>query len=346
MKRNDIMFIGLAASAAIGLAEASLRLRDRAASKTRFHRERWTIERSWERFDPRSGWELKPDFVSEGVMVNRHGFRGPELSEGETFRIVCLGGSATFGPRGEESTYPRALEASLNRLSPGKPVEVVNAGVTGHSSYHMRFRADRILRLHPDLVVILAGPEDMMTEDIARYRDNRQPFTSYWHVDSQRNVGLHVWSLFVETAGLGARKPSPLSYAPEEFIPFNFQYNLSFVLDTFRKAGVPAAVLTIPSRLAGDPLNLTPEDIRTIALPDYMDDDLSAFIAIYRSYNAIIRAVALESGATLIDAAEKFERTDGVGSDFFTDTFELSPAGCAHLGDIVARGLNERGIPA
>jgi hypothetical protein len=234
----------------------------------------------------------------------------------------------------------------LNRLSPGKPVEVVNAGVTGHSSYHMRFRADKILRLHPDLVVILAGTEDMMTEDIARYRDNRQPFTSYWHVDSQRNVGLHVWSLFVETAGLGARKPSPLSYAPEEFIPFNFEYNLSVIMNAFRKAGVPTAMLTIPSRLAGDPLKLTPEDIRTITLPDYLEDDLSAFITVYRSYNTIIRAVALESGATLIDAAEVFGRADGGVGDFFTDTFELSPGGCAHLGDIVARELRERGFPA
>ncbi len=346
MKRNDIVFLGLAASAAVGLAEASLRLRDRAAAKTRFHRERWTIERSWERFDPRTGWELKPGFVSEGVMVNRRGFRGPELSEGETFRVVCLGGTSTFGPRGEESTYPRALEACMNRFSPGKPVEVVNAGVTGHSTYHMRFRTEHILRLNPDLIVILAGPEDMQVEDIARYRDNRQPFTSYWHVDSQRNVGLHVWSLFIETAGLGNRKPSPLSYTPEEFIPFNFEYNLTAIMDTFRKAGVPTAILTIPSRLAGDPLKLTPEDIRNIALPDYMEDDLSAFITVYRSYNAIIRAVAIESGATLIDAAAGFERADGGIGDFFADTFALSPRGCAQLGDIVAQGLHERGFPA
>ncbi len=82
-------------------------------------------------------------------------------------------------------------------------------------------------------------------------------------------------------------------------------------MDTFRKAGVPTAILTIPSRLAGDPLKLTPEDIRNIALPDYMEDDLSAFITVYRSYNAIIRAVAIESGATLIDAAAGFERADG-----------------------------------
>lgn len=345
MKRNDILFVGLAASAAVGLAEASLRLRDRAASKTRFHRERWTIERSWERFDPRSGWELKPGFMSEGIMVNRKGFRGPELSNGETFRIVCFGGSVTFGPRGEESPYPRALETFMNRFSPGKPVEVVNAGVTGHSSYNMRFRTDRILRLNPDMIVILTGPEDIMTENISQYRDNRQPFTSYWHVDSQRNVGLHVWSLFVETAGIGARKTTPLTYTPEEFIPFNFEYNLSSVTNTFRKAGIPTAILTIPSKLSGDPLKLTPEDIRTITLPDYLEDDLSAFINVYRSYDSIIRAVAVESGSILINTAAGFGRTDGGVRDFFTDTFDLSPEGCAHLGEIVARELREKGIP-
>jgi hypothetical protein len=358
MKRNSILALWLAAASAVGLAETALRLRDRAASRVRFQRERRTLERSWERFDPRSGWELKPGYVSDDVRVNSRGFRGPELEKGRTFRIVCLGGTDTFGPAGEENTYPHALRAALHRGVPGfcgaksgalpmdpeRPIEVVNAGVSGHSTYNMLFRINRILRLKPDFVVILAGPEDIYQEDITCYRDNRQPFSSFWHADARRNIRLHVWSLLLETAGYRGRKPFPLSYEPEEFVPFNFEYNLSRIIERIRKMGALVALLTVPTLIPDDTMRLTPEQIRKITLPEYLEgEDIDAFLAVLRSYDTIIRSVARETGALLIDTAAAFEHSDIPRENLFETSCGLTALGCRLLGETVASGLCAQG---
>jgi len=346
MKRNCVLALGLAAASSVWLAETALRLRDRAASKTRFQRERRTLERSWEWFDPRSGWELKPGYDSDDVRVNLHGFRGQELENKSTFRIVCVGGTDTFGPPGEKNTYPYALQTALCRMNPDRPVEVVNAGVSGHSTYNMLFRIDRILRLRPDFIVMLAGPEDLYQEDITRYRDNRQPFSSFWHVDTLRNVRFHVWSLLLETAGLGGRKTFPFSYAPEEFVPFNFEYNLSRIIERIRRLGARVALLTVPTLIPGDPMSLTPDQIKKIIFPEFLEDeDLDAFLAVYRSYDTIIRTVAGDTGSLLIDAAAAFEHPDMPREALFTTPCGLTAEGCRLLGETVACELHAQRVP-
>jgi hypothetical protein len=346
MKRNDLLAVGAAAAAAVGLAEGALRLRDRAVSKARFHRERWTLERSWERFDSLSGWELKPGYSSGGVHINRAGFRGPKRKHcGKRFRIACFGGNDTFGPPGEDQPYPAVLGAALNRENSDRPVEVVNAGVTGHSTYNMLFRIDRVLRLRPDLVIVYAGPEDMYLEDIAMYRDNRRRFSSYWHVDSQRNVRCHVWSLLLETAGIDARKPFPLSYTPGEFVPFNFDFNLLEIIARITHSGAAVALIAPPALIASEPSSLTPAEIGKISLPDYIEDrDLSAFRSVYLSYDSVIRSIAAQTESMLIDAASVFADHSEGRETFFEASGVLSEEGSAFLGETVAKELLSQGV--
>jgi lysophospholipase L1-like esterase len=94
------------------------------------------------------------------VRINNLGFRGEDVSVEKspgTYRIAILGDSITFGRYlGENSVYPRLLEANMN--SSGNyplPVEVINASFSGRDTWEeLALLEHRILPLHPDLVVL------------------------------------------------------------------------------------------------------------------------------------------------------------------------------------------------
>jgi lysophospholipase L1-like esterase len=101
-------------------------------------------------------------FESE-VSINSLGFRGPEikLAKGNAYRIVALGESTTFGCTlfRNDKSWPRLLEQMLlNRLAPGRPIQVVNAGVYGLTLWDNLHRmAGRILPLRPDMIISYHG---------------------------------------------------------------------------------------------------------------------------------------------------------------------------------------------
>lgn len=343
MDRNKVLISVLVAASALTAAEAVLRLKDRANSRARFLRERWTLERSMEQFDYLSGWELKPGYASEDVRINCDGFRGQELIRGDFQKVMCLGDSLTFGSAGENNAYPHALQVELMK-NYSVPIEVINAGVSGHTIYSMLLRLKRNMRYKPDVVIILAGWEDLFSEDITRYQDNRQPFSSYWHIDSQKNVRFHVWSLLRETIGTGNRKPFPLSYTPDEFVPFNFEYNLTKIIDCIQKYSARAVLVTLPKFIPDDPSLILSENRKKIVLPDFIEEgDLESFLKVYESYDTIIRALASEKNIPLIDAKHMVEELD-TRDKLFKDTGSLSAEGYLTLGRFIASELKEKGL--
>ena len=70
-----------------------------------------------------------------------------------------------FGPAGEENTYPAALQAELSKENLPVPPEVVNAGINAQTSYNMLFRVNRMLCHRPDVVILMAGWNDLFFED-------------------------------------------------------------------------------------------------------------------------------------------------------------------------------------
>lgn len=112
-------------------------------------------------------YRLKPG--SEGMLFQSHivinslGFRGAEIPKvrGNTYRIVALGESTTFGITldADDRPWPDLLQQLIReRLNLTRPVEVINAGVPGYNLDHNLFRfAKDILPLHPDLVLSYHG---------------------------------------------------------------------------------------------------------------------------------------------------------------------------------------------
>lgn len=115
---------------------------------------------------------LRPN--SEGKMfesqvrINNLGFRGPDISveKGNAYRIVALGESTTFGHTiaASDVPWPEVLQQLIReRLSPERPVQVINAGIP---SYTLRWNLERlereILPLRPDLIISYHGYNGFM----------------------------------------------------------------------------------------------------------------------------------------------------------------------------------------
>ena len=97
------------------------------------------------------------------VSINSNAFRGPEIptEKGDTYRIVALGESTTFGMtlHPQDKPWPELLEQMIREnLKPGRPVEVINAGVPAYSlKENLRRLPRQILPLHPDMIISYHG---------------------------------------------------------------------------------------------------------------------------------------------------------------------------------------------
>ena len=94
--------------------------------------------------------------------VNPFGFRfgGKKNSKG-SIRIMCVGGSTTWGDGAKDSTttYPAQLEYYLK--SKGYNVDVINAGVPYHTSLDMLMRfISKGIYFKPDILLIHTGLND------------------------------------------------------------------------------------------------------------------------------------------------------------------------------------------
>ena len=90
-------------------------------------------------------------------------FRGRTFPRQSTrrFRIVCLGGSTTWGHHlSAEETWPYMLEQFLNEA--GYDAEVINAGRHWYTSVHSLSNYVSFMRyLKPDIVVVMHGVNDL-----------------------------------------------------------------------------------------------------------------------------------------------------------------------------------------
>jgi len=121
------------------------------------------------------------------VRTNSFGFRNREIAQipaADTFRILCLGDSLTFGAGvAEEETYPRQLESRLNANAPLR-VEVINTGVPGYDTWQeVAFFRRQGLEFHPNLVVlgfygndVVPKPSKVVVADERSGRVERQGF--------------------------------------------------------------------------------------------------------------------------------------------------------------------------
>jgi len=135
--------------------------------------------------NPNTKWNYEDYYgVKPKQLINSLGYRGKETTvekAAHVFRIVCLGGSTTFGlgEADETQTYPELLEKRLNELYPNGPhFEVINAGTPGWSSAESLINLQfRVLELSPDMVILYDGVND--TFAMRRPEEGKSDYTNF-----------------------------------------------------------------------------------------------------------------------------------------------------------------------
>lgn len=127
--------------------------------------------------DSTVGYVLTPGFTStmrraefrQPFTTSPVSLRGqePRPRRGNTFRVVCLGDSFTWGfgvP--DDSTFAVQLEEALGARFPDLDVQVINAGVPGYGTAdQLHFLTSRADLLDPDLVIVQFLPENDFLEN-------------------------------------------------------------------------------------------------------------------------------------------------------------------------------------
>ena len=99
------------------------------------------------------------------AAINSYGFRGSEITKEKpenVFRIFAVGGSTTFSVGVEdEFAWPFLLEKEINKLNPTSEVQVINAGISGASSFsNSKLIKQKLVQFEPDLIIMYEGVND------------------------------------------------------------------------------------------------------------------------------------------------------------------------------------------
>ena len=318
----------------------------------------------YQRLDPVLGYGLLPGYDKSGIRVNSLGFRGPEVAASKppgTLRIVALGDSTTFGLAGEDCPYPAQLQRIITEMLPLRSVEVINAGVEGYSTiYAARLLEHRVMPLHPDVVLIYVGWNDLY--GISPFVPNHAPLHEVLlpepnepdeHSLKARIAKLldHIYLaqfirriIYLELPRLAARFEKRIdTKAGRQPHPAAFDLykaRLKHLVALSREGGAKPVLMTLPTVLSPQ---MSERDLSVIHYPSWSQGDYRLLYRVVQQMNDAIRGVAEEAQVAVIDNARFFDSLDNKGRLFF-DTLHMYCEGYGLLAQNIYRELARQGI--
>jgi len=324
--RRKLLFAGLTVTGFFVLVEAGLRIVgiDPPLDSVLILRDiDVDIEYPFMQPDRELFWAPVPGFQDrfrgKETTINALGLRGAEISVPKPTtkkRILCFGDSITFGYGvSDRESYPFLLG---ELLSP-RGVEVVNAGVTGYSSYQVLRLARRLARtLEPDIALFLVGWNDgtlRPVDDQTYARRFRLSTAVDWISGYSFLHGLlktlylrsfeHEWETPPETPRVSLA---------------DYRITLEALVEEYRSRNIAPFFIDLPRRKqAGE------ETTRS-------------------SYSEVLREVGRELSVPVIDPGHLGLKSPlDTNAHYFIDTLHLSPPGNAYLAERIVRKLAELG---
>lgn len=190
----------------------------------------------------------------------------PERPPSSVYRILCLGGSTTFGfPFAAETAWPAALERRIRALYPAQTVEVLNFGGNAYGSARTLGVLRGSFHYRPDLVVVALGDvefvEDSYRTSVAVASSPRTFPHSLALAGALRRIlprrraapkivdadSLDPAAFFF-TPAPGSRTPPPTPARRDE-VRARLEANLRAMIAACREQGVPLVLCTLPSNV-------------------------------------------------------------------------------------------------
>lgn len=295
--------------------------------------------------------------------TNRWGFRGDDLSlekvDGEK-RVFLIGGSTMECGLIDDAAAPSALIQHLLSAKTSGTVKVENAAHSGDVSYdHVAMLAHRIAHFHPDVVVVMAGLNDLRASIEGR---------DYLHLNALEMIDYNpsmlaklgltelqlprrVWGLFkppqqsaagqnmlqgriVDTTyRLAADRcaASTLSKLPATS-PQYFEDNLRTLAGIARAHGAELVIVTQATNWGA--VNKSWHWMSCVWPRRFDEVELAAAL---EHFNARSRLVAAEMSLPLVEAP--------LATEYFYDDAHFNTLGASRLASAIAEAINFRASP-
>ena len=264
---------------------------------------------------------FRGEFLGETVTINSMGLRGAEVTVPKPKarrRILCFGDSITFGYGvSDYETYAFHLGQALKSAH----IEVVNAGVTGYSSYQVLHLLRRIgWTLEGDVALFLIGWNDAVqrpVDDKAYARRIKlamavEPLSDYWYL--YRLIKSFRLRSF-ENEWEEAESLRPRATTSE------YRENMETIVTACRSWDIVPVFIEMPRRKQED------EALFQFAYADILTD------------------VAVRMNVPIMDSGDLGLKTTMPSNDrYFIDTLHFSPEGHAYLAERLLLQLVEFGV--
>jgi tetratricopeptide (TPR) repeat protein len=192
--------------------------------------------------------------TKQGCLSAFHPLRIEAMKGEGTVRILCLGGSSTYGfPFGREAAFPRWLSDLLEHYHPNTRWEVLNLGAMSYGSRRILALVPEFLSLSPAAIVIYAGHNEFVDRPDAALGQ------AYGRLDWPDRLRLvQVLRQALSRAGDKDRAVDPEVYREtvvleteeeRERVVAAFRRNYEMVLRACKAKGVPVIASTVPSCL-------------------------------------------------------------------------------------------------
>jgi lysophospholipase L1-like esterase len=287
-------------------------------------------------------WRIRPNqtikgkFFVDGVYkINSKGYREREFSaekNPDITRIICLGNSCTFGWNvNSEQTYPKVLEKLLNQNLPEPEFEVINAGMTGYSSYQgVRFLKREILGFHPDIIIFSYGWNDMCASE---REDKDQRFPPQWILNLDDFLSRSRFYSFLKFEIMSLLKKLRQSQDEKKIVYRvslkDYQENLKELARIARDSGISVFFLSLP--ISSAKVFLGPGKTSKPHIAN-------------KYYNKTLRETTSEIGAPLIDVALLFEDRGDLYDNGREEYIHYNANGHRVIADAIYKYFLEQGI--
>lgn len=311
------------------------------------------------------GYALAPGYSKGGNRHNALGFRGEEIAREKrpgTLRIACCGGSTTYG-EGVVQDYTLSMPHLLQRTlrAEGRDVEVINAGCPGWTTLETLLNFEtRLLDLAPDWIVVYHGINDVLPRIVWPHDAYRGDWSGWLcrdeHTTSASLLERSTLARIV-MVNRGAIEPHGsmlrvIGDVPPTSFSFAFRaqrMNGTYPAGLFRDVPIETMLAAngpvyfernLRNLLAVGKAHGVGVVLATFAFgrdwPGHPYIGHPAVQAAIEATNGIVRRLAQESGAPLLDLAPQL-----TGKELFTDGVHFTAAGNRVRADLVASGLRD-----
>ncbi len=296
----------------------------------------------------------------------------------KTLRVVVQGASTSAGfPYQHGGSFPRLLEQRLQYSYPDYQIEVINTSLAATNSFTILDFVDEIIEQDPDIIIIYSGHNEYYgalgvgsSQSIGK---TAAITNTYLKLKNVRLVQLiRNW---VRKAYIPSEDPNKQSLMAKmvqntsielDSEAYNagldqYEFNMSRVLAKYKEEGIPVFISSLVSNLkdfepfesgaseyasdlfkAGrEALAAGDTQMARAKLIEARDNDLLKFRA-PSGVDDVIRQLAQEHGATLVDSRKKFESESSfgiIGNDLLLEHVHANLSGARLFADTFYEAL-------